>query len=124
MRPRAIKGATTVDGDDARQICTATTELLLAMLGDNGLTSDDVVSLTLTATPDLRSEFPARGARDAGLHQAPMLCAVEIDVPGAVPRCIRALAHVEMSDERAVRHVYLREAAGLRPDLPRQDSRR
>lgn len=114
---RAIKGATSVPFDSARDICAATIELLSAMLEQNALRVDQVVSLMLTATPDLRSEFPARGARDAGWGDVPMLCAQEIDVPGALPRCIRVLAHVELPGGQAVRHVYLREARGLRPDL-------
>lgn len=117
MPLRAIKGATSVPVDAARDICAATTELLSAMLEQNALRVDQVVSLMLTATPDLRSEFPARGARDAGWGDVPMLCAQEIDVPGALPHCIRVLAHVELPEGRAVRHVYLREARGLRPDL-------
>jgi chorismate mutase len=117
MRVRAIKGATTVDEDGAREICSATAELVTEMLRANGIEASDIVSLVLTATQDLRSEFPARGARDAGLTDVPMLCATEIPVPGALPRCIRALAHVEVSDDHVVRHVYLRGAKGLRPDL-------
>ncbi len=119
MKYRALKGATTVARDDAHSICFATEELLLAMLGENGLTAGNVVSLILTATPDLRSEFPARGARDAGLQDVPMICAVEIDVPGALPRCIRIMAQVEIADDGDVRHVYLRGARALRPDLAR-----
>jgi len=114
---RAIKGATTAPIDSAREICTATTELLHAILSQNALRVEQVVSLVLTATPDLRSEFPARGARDAGWGEVPMLCAQEIDVPGALPRCIRVLAHVDVDERHAVRHVYLRDARGLRPDL-------
>lgn len=114
---RAMKGATTVPVDSAREICAATSELLAAMLEQNGLRVDQVVSLMLTSTPDLRSEFPARGARDAGWGEVPMLCAQELDVPGALPRCIRVLAHVDLPAGQAVRHVYLREARGLRPDL-------
>lgn len=117
MPVRAIKGATTVPLDAAREVCGATTELLRAMLEQNALEVGQVISLVLTATPDLRSEFPARGARDAGCGEVPMLCAQEIDVPGALPRCIRVLAHVEVADGEAVRHVYLREARALRPDL-------
>jgi chorismate mutase len=103
--------------DSAREVCAATAELLQAMLRANALRVDEVISLVLTATPDLRSEFPARGARDAGCGEVPMLCAQEIDVPGALPRCIRVLAHVEVEAGRAVRHVYLRDARALRPDL-------
>lgn len=117
MRVTAIRGATTVDADEARSICSATGELLAAILASNQLDVSQVISLVLTATPDLRSEFPARGARDAGWSAVPTLCAVEIDVPGALPRCIRALVHVAVAEGRGVRHVYLREAESLRPDL-------
>lgn len=117
MPIRAIKGATTAPVDSAREVCAATTELLQAMLEQNALEVGQVISLMLTATPDLRSEFPARGARDAGCGDVPMLCAQEIDVPGALPRCIRVLAHVDVAEGQRVRHVYLRDARGLRPDL-------
>ncbi len=117
MPIRAIKGATTAPVDSAREVCAATTELLQAMLEQNALAVGQVISLMLTATPDLRSEFPARGARDAGWGDVPMLCAQEIDVPGALPRCIRVLAHVDVAEGHRVRHVYLRDARGLRPDL-------
>jgi chorismate mutase len=114
---RAIKGATTVAVDGAREICDATSELLGVLLAANGLGVGDVVSLFLTATPDLRSEFPARGAREAGWDDVPMLCAAELSVPGALPRCIRALVHVELPAGRLPRHEYLRGARVLRPDL-------
>ena len=117
MTIRAIKGATAVPIDSAREICAATSELLLAMLAQNNIITEQVVSLMLTATPDLRSEFPARGARDAGLGDVPMLCAQEIDVPGALGRCIRVIAHVEVHRGSPMRHVYLREARSLRPDI-------
>lgn len=46
------------------------------------------------------------------------MCAVEIAVPGSLPRVVRLLAHVETDVPRAdVRHVYLRGAAVLRRDL-------
>ena len=119
MRMRAIKGATTVPEDGARQICDATAELLAEMLSCNALTSREAISLLLTVTPDLRSEFPARGARESGWDAVPTMCAVEIDVPGALPRCIRALAHVEVPADHIVVHVYLHGARELRPDLAR-----
>lgn len=120
MPVRAIRGATTVERDGAREICDATGELLTTMLAANGLTIGDAISLWITASPDLRSEFPARGARDAGWGDVPSLCAVEIDVPGALPRCIRALIHVNVADDDALRPVYLHGARALRPDLEQQ----
>ncbi len=119
MAVRAVRGATQVDADDREQILTATTELLSAVLERNGLANDDLISVVFTATPDLHAEFPAYAARQMGITDVPLLCAAEIDVPGAMPRVLRLLAHVDTSLPRAeVRHVYLRGAAALRTDLP------
>ena len=119
MATRAVRGAIQVEADDRELILEAVAELVRAVLERNGLTADDLVSLILTATPDVTAEFPAYAARQAGLTDVPMLSATEIDVPGAMPRVIRLLAHVETPRARSeLRHVYLRGAAGLRTDLP------
>ena len=71
-------------------------------------------------THDLRSDFPARAARELGWVDVPLLCMVEIDVPNALPRCVRVLLHIESSRARAeIEHVYLKGARALRPDLLR-----
>ena len=120
MAVRALRGATQVDEDDREEVLAATTELLEAVLAKNGLHPDDLISVIFTATPDIRSEFPAYAARQMGITDVPLLCASEIDVPGAMPRVLRLLAHVETDLPRSeVRHVYLRGAAALRTDLPR-----
>lgn len=120
MAVRAVRGATQVDADDRKLVLAATAELLQAVLTRNGFTADDLISVLFTATPDLRSEFPAYAARQMGLVDVPLMCASEIDVPGAMPRVLRLLAHVETSIRREdVRHVYLRGAVALRTDLPR-----
>ncbi len=120
MAVRAVRGATQVDRDDRDEVLDATTELLEAVLAKNDLQADDLISVIFTATPDICSEFPAYAARQMGITDVPLLCASEIDVPGAMPRVLRLLAHVETERSRAdVRHVYLRGAAGLRTDLPR-----
>jgi len=117
---RAVRGAIQVDADDREEVLAATTELLTAVLERNQLSPDDLISVIFTATPDLRSEFPAYAARQMGITDVPLLCAGEIDVPGAMPRVLRLLAHVNTGLSRNdVRHVYLRGAAGLRTDLPR-----
>lgn len=115
---RAVRGATTVAQDDAVLIADATLELLQQMMDRNGAAPDDLISLVFTATPDLTAEFPAVAARKLGLGEVPLLCAREIDVPGALPRCIRVLMH--LYTERgygSLRHVYLGEAQSLRTDL-------
>ncbi|MCW2666438.1 MAG: chorismate mutase [Frankiales bacterium] len=119
MSVRAVRGAIQVDDDDREQVLEATTELLTAVLERNALSPDDLISVLFTATPDLTSEFPAYAARQMGITDVPLLCAREIDVPHAMPRVLRLLAHVETDRPRsALRHVYLRGAAALRTDLP------
>jgi chorismate mutase len=116
---RAIRGAIQVDADSRDEVLEATTELLQGVLERNALTPDDLISVVFTATPDLTSEFPAYAARQMGITDVPLLCCCEIDVPGAMPRVLRLLAHVETDLPRAdLRHVYLRGAAALRTDLP------
>lgn len=116
-RLRGIRGATTVTRDEALLIRDATRELLATLVERNALTSDQIVSAFFTVTPDLRSEFPARAARDLGWDDVPMLCSVEMPVPGALAYCIRVLLHVELPGEHPVRHAYLHGAEVLRPDL-------
>jgi chorismate mutase len=116
---RALRGAIQVAADTRDEVLKATTELLVAVLERNALDPDDLISVIFTATPDLRSEFPAYAARRMGITDVPLLCAAEIDVPGAMPRVLRLLAHVETERSRSeLRHVYLRGAAALRTDLP------
>lgn len=120
MSVRAVRGATQVDHNDRDEILEATAELVAEVLYRNKLAPDDVISMVFTATPDLTAEFPAYAARKMGLTDVPLLCASEIAVPGAMPRVLRLLAHVDTELTRAdIRHVYLRGAAMLRTDLPR-----
>jgi len=118
MGVRAVRGAIQVDRDDPADVLAATSELLTEVVRANELGAADLISIVFTLTPDLTSCFPAAAARDLGLTDVPLLCATEVAVPGALPRVVRLLAHVESDRPRsAVRHVYLRGAARLRPDL-------
>jgi chorismate mutase len=117
---RAIRGATQVADNDRDAIIDGTAELVRAVLDRNGLSPGDLISVIFTATADLTAEFPAYAARAIGITDVPLLCATEIDVPGAMPRVIRLLAHVDSDRDRdSFRHVYLHGAAALRTDLPR-----
>lgn len=119
MAVRAIRGAVQIDDNDRQQILDGVRELIEKVLAGNALSADDVISVVFTATPDLTAEFPAYAARLLGFHDVPLLCAVEIAVPGAMPRVLRVLAHVETDAARAdIHHMYLRGAAALRRDLP------
>jgi chorismate mutase len=114
----AVRGATQVDADDRDQILEATAELVTEVMARNALTTEDVISVIFTATPDLTAEFPALAARKLGFHDVPLLCASEIDVPHALPRVIRLMAHVQDDRPRSdIQHVYLRGATALRIDI-------
>ena len=118
MAVKAIRGAVQVDANDRAAILEATTELVTEVMTRNGLVTDDVISVVFTATPDLTAEFPALAARKIGFQDVPLLCAAEIGVPGALPRVVRLLMHVETTLPRpALQHVYLRGAAVLRLDI-------
>lgn len=120
-RVRGIRGAITVERDAAEEIVAATKRLLSEMIERNGVELDDIASVLFSLTRDLHAGFPALAAREMGWVHVPMLHFAEIDVPGALGRCIRVLMHVNTA--RAlddIEHVYLEKAAALRPDLTKR----
>ncbi|MGI9597084.1 MAG: chorismate mutase [Acidimicrobiales bacterium] len=125
MAVRALRGATTIDVDDPGEIRHRTIELLTKLFERNEVAIDDVISILFTSTEDLRSLPPAAGARAFGLTEVPLLCAQEMPTEGGLERCIRLMLHVETDMTRAdLRHVFLRRATTLRPELaePGDDS--
>jgi len=117
MKLRALRGAITVDANEADAILAATEEHMRELMERNALDPDQMVSCIFTCTRDLDAEFPAVAARNLGLSSVPLLCAHEIDVPGALPKVIRLLVHCYLDPDSVPRHVYLREAESLRRDL-------
>jgi chorismate mutase len=116
---RAVRGAIQIDANDRDLILEATSELVRAAMERNEFEFDDLISVIFTATPDLTAEFPAYAARQMGMTDIPLLCSSEIAVPGAMPRVVRMMAHVETARSRSeIQHPYLRGAAALRRDLP------
>ena len=113
----ALRGAITVEHNDAEEILTATERLVRELLERNRLEPDALVSCIFTATEDLDAEFPAVAARRVGLAQTPLLCARELPVPGALPRVIRTLVHYYADEDHKPQHVYLEDARTLRADL-------
>lgn len=115
-RMRGLRGATTVDTDDATAIHDAVRELIDAIVDANALDPDDILSAIFSATPDLTTLYPAAVARAAGWTEVPMLCVSEMAVAGSLPRCVRVILHVALDAHASPRHVYLRDARSLRPD--------
>jgi chorismate mutase len=119
---RGVRGATTVTENSAEAILEATRELLQAIVSANSIDEPDVASVILTATPDLDAVYPAVAARQLGWTRTALMCVQEMAVPGSLPLCVRVLIH--WNTDRSLgelRHVYLREAHSLRPDLAVSD---
>ena len=117
MRLFALRGANSVERNDAEAILSATDELVRELMARNALAAESIVSCIFTLTDDLDAEFPAVAARRLGLDTVPLLCAREIPVPGAMPKVIRALVHYHAEADHLPRHVYLGRASALRADL-------
>lgn len=115
-RVRAVRGAIVVAEDTPGTILAATERLLGELLRRNELGHDALISVVLTATPDLVSVFPAEAARRMGLADVPLLCASELDVRGSLRRVVRVLIHAE-TDRPSLAPVYLDGAEVLRDDL-------
>jgi chorismate mutase len=113
----ALRGAIQVEANESEAIRSATAELLGELLSRNGLEPERMVSCLFTCTDDLDAEFPAVAARELGLDSVPLLCAREINVPGAMPRVIRVMVHYYASADHRPAHTYLGEAQNLRTDL-------
>lgn len=104
--------------NSADAISAGTQELVIEILRSNGITSQNVISILFTASPDLTASFPAAAVRQLGFEDTPLICAVEIDVPGALERTIRVMAHVEIERKKEeITHIYLHGAKALRADI-------
>lgn len=118
MSVRAIRGAVTVENNAAPEIIEETRLLLLEIAEKNELSQDDIISIIFSVTEDLSAAFPAVAARQIGWNNVALMCTNEIDVPGSLKKCIRALIHIntdKSNDE--IKHVYMKGAKALRPDL-------
>jgi chorismate mutase len=114
---RGVRGATTVKDNSPEAILAATRELLYTMVRHNDIDPDDVASAYFTTTSDITAIYPATAARQLGWYDVPLLCGHEMEVPGSLEKCVRILLHWNTHKAQAdIIHVYLHEAAALRPD--------
>ena len=118
MAVRAIRGATTAEENKREAIIGATLELLREIEDKNDLKRADAISIIFTVTKDLTAVFPAAAAREMGLTYVPLLDMAAPEIDGSLERCIRIMIHINTDKtKKEIRHVYLRDAKKLRPDL-------
>lgn len=115
---RGIRGAAPVSDNTSQAIWQATRELLTVIVDKNRLEPDRIISIIFSLTPDLNAAFPAAAVRELGWVHVPLFGTTEADVPGAIQKCVRVLMHAYLPcSQEEVKHIYLKEAAALRPDL-------
>jgi len=120
---RAIRGATTIENNDAREIIEETKHLLKRMVEDNGVDKEDIISVILSTTKDINAAFPAVAAREMGWTDIALMCTNEMDVPGSLPMCIRVMMHINTEKtNKELKYIYLKKAKLLRPDLAEMKS--
>ena len=116
---RGIRGAITVEENTAEAVMSATQEVVKAMLEANDIRTEDIGAAIFTATEDITAVFPAKGARALpGFDLVPLFDARQMDVENAMKMCIRVLLLVDTETrQRDIRHIFLGNAAKLRPDI-------
>lgn len=121
MEVRGVRGATVASENTKDAIIEAARDLLEKMAQANGIHPEDVASVFFSTTRDLNADFPAVAARQLGWIDTALMCFHEMDVPHGLARCVRILIHWN-TEARAdqIRHVYIRGAEALRPDLKKQ----
>ena len=117
MPVRGIRGAITTKENTRESIYDSTRELLLALIAANQVDAADVASAWFTTSPDLNADYPAAAARALGWTDTALMCSHEMNVPHGLKKCIRILIHWNTDrPSSAIQHIYLGDAANLRPD--------
>lgn len=120
---RGVRGAICASANSREAIFEATRQLLIHMFAKNDIEIADIAAVFITATRDLNADYPAYAVREMGLKLVPLMCATEIDVPGALQRVIRILILVNTDKPQdQIKHLYLGDAARLRPDLAGEEA--
>lgn len=116
---RGIRGATTVNADSNEEVLQETSRLALEMTKANDIEPESIASVIISTTSDITSAFPARAVREiSGWAYVPVMCTHEMNVPGALEKCIRLMIHVNtVKSQKEIQHIYLNKAVQLRPDL-------
>lgn len=114
----SIRGATTVSFNDKKEILNSTKELIKIIEKTNNINREDVISIFFTCTEDLNKVYPARAARELGYTSAGLMCFQEMNVENSLNKCIRVnlLYKSNLKQEKA-KHIYLKDAKKLRPDI-------
>lgn len=116
---RGVRGATTVDHNEATVVLENTRILVEEMIKQNNIIPEDVSHVFISVTNDINAGFPARAVREIpNWSLVPVMCMKEIEVPNSLAKCIRIMMVVRTDQPQdEINHVFLNDAVQLRPDL-------
>ena len=92
---KAIRGATTVTGDNPDLIKQAVKELLNTIMHANGLDSEQIICIMFSSTSDLKSYYPAKAAREAGYATCALYSSLEPEIVGSLEKCMCVMLLLE-----------------------------
>jgi chorismate mutase len=117
-----LRGATTSAANTTTAIQDAVCDLIDALVEENDLSPERIVSVTFSVTADLDVCFPAAMARQRpGWDGVALLDCQQMAVQGDLERCIECWHTPGCQPTREPRHPYRSEAQRLRPDRSRHN---
>lgn len=120
MQQRGIRGAITIEQNTVEEVRSATKELISELKKANGYREEDISNVIFTLTEDINCIYPAKIAREEfeEWKNVPMVCFNEMKIENSLKKCLRILITINTDKKQnEVKHVYLRGAKVLRPDI-------
>jgi chorismate mutase len=114
---QAVRGAICVEMDDSEHIKRAVKKLLSAIMDNNELIEDRLISVFFSQTNDITEANPASALREMGFNDVPLFCTQEPEYKGSLGRVIRVMLTFNTEKKQAIIPVYLDGAEKLRTDL-------
>ena len=100
----AIRGAIKVSANEKNTIYDSSVKLLRAIVNQNNIKMDQIISIICSLTQDLSAGNPATGLRKDGYVNVPLFCVQEAFIEGQLTGVIRLL--VTYRSENNLRQFY------------------
>ena len=113
----AVRGAIRVKANEKNTIYDSSIKLLRAIVNQNSIKMDQIISIISSLTKDLSAANPATGLRKDGYVNIPLFCVQEAFIEGQLTSIIRLLVTYRSENDLSPEPIYLDGAEVLRPDL-------
>jgi len=114
----AIRGATTINEDNIKEVREASLELFNEIIKENKIETENIISIIFSCTSDIKSTYPGKHIREHfGLNKVAIMHFIEMEVHNSLKKCIRVMVHVNKDNNKEIKYIYLNNAKKLRQDL-------